>query len=253
MKHTVDGGRALILAAALAAVGIVALPAVPTAAGAEQRTTPGAVTPIGAFTSGQPFSSGQVVRVQVPGNSVLGSGTSVRVVECSASILVASSDARAARLCDGTTIQGDTILTNPDGSFDYPHYTVYALPDRTSLGESPSSRPICDVSDRCVLYIGLDQLHPLTSAHLFSEPFSVTPTAGDTGAHPGSGGTDTGGSLLLPTLVPGLVVGLGAVVLVVVLRRRAGGPTHTSASRRAARPLSARDARPATRNGARTA
>jgi len=47
--------------------------------------------------------------------------------------------------CDGNTIQGPTILPNADGSINfqtqkYGLYTLYALPDSISLGETRAIR-----------------------------------------------------------------------------------------------------------------
>ena len=46
--------------------------------------------------------------------------------------------------CDGNTIQGNTILVQPNGSFFEHGYQVYALPNASQLGESPDSLPVCN-------------------------------------------------------------------------------------------------------------
>jgi hypothetical protein len=96
-----------------------------------------------------------------------------------------------------------------DGSVDYKSFTIYALPDHLNLGEPPDSSPVCNTSKKCVLYIGTNQTDIPKSKYFFSQAWSVTPTAGDTGKDPGSGGSaSTGG---FPTAV---VIVLVAVVVV---------------------------------------
>jgi hypothetical protein len=155
------------------------------AAGTE---VPGSALPIGTVTTGTPFSSGQVIQVQVPANPVLTPGAGIIVVECAApggAVPTQPSD------CDGNTIQGDTIFAGADGSVSYTNvapdhgYTVYSLPN-SALGESSGGTPACNLADECVLYIGQNQ-NDFTQPHFFSQPFWVTPNSGNTGASPGDG------------------------------------------------------------------
>ena len=138
-----------------------------------------------------PFSSGQIIKVVVPANSVFSSGASIKIVECAQSVVSATSDLVALPLCDGLTANGDTVLTGADGSFTYTNQTMYALPDALNLGEGSAGMPKCDPADPCVLYIGTDFTHPFSSPHFFSQTFYVNPTAGDTGANPGDGSAPT--------------------------------------------------------------
>ena len=183
--------RAAQLAGVLLLVGtalLAAFPGVARAAPAPGTEVPGSALPIGTFTSGTPFSSGQVIQIQIPANPTLTPGAGINVVECAAPGGVAPTNTAA---CDGNTIQGDTIFAGTDGSVSYTNvapnhgYTVYALPD-ANLGEPPGGTPACDLSNECVLYIGQNQ-NDFTQPHFFSQPFFVTPTAGDSGANPGDG------------------------------------------------------------------
>ena len=188
---------------------------------------PGSAIPIGKYSKGAPFSSGQVIQVKIPTNSTLRPGAGIRIVECAAPSGVVPIDPSS---CDGTTIQGDTVLVNKDGSVDYTRtsitsgFTVYALPNRHSLGESPDGLPVCNTTHKCVLYIGQNQLD-FTAPHYWSEPFTVKPTADDTGADPGDGGqqvaTGTGGDAFLTIGLPILVVVVAGGALLVFRRRRA--------------------------------
>jgi hypothetical protein len=144
-------------------------------------TVPDSVVPIGTVTPNTPFSSGQVVSVVVPANSVLTPGVGIKMVECPAPDGVVST---APSQCDGLTLQSDTVTAGSDGSIDYTDappfqgYTIYALPD-PNIGDSGTG-PVCDLTNECVLDIGEDQ-NDFTMPHFFSQPFYVTPTPGDGG------------------------------------------------------------------------
>jgi hypothetical protein len=74
--------------------------------------------------------------------------------------------------CDGNTIQPNSVIAKPDGSFTESAYTIYRLPNHT-LGEGKTLTPICDATHECVLYVGQDQ-DDFSKPKLFSEPFVVT-------------------------------------------------------------------------------
>lgn len=175
-------GGALVLLVA----GIVAFAGAAFALGSGDQV-PGSAVPQGTYSAGHPFASGQVIAVKVPANSIFPPGAGINVVECASPVLSATSDAAALPLCDGLTHQGDTILANPDGSIDYTNFTLYALPDATSLGEPSNSTPVCNGSNSCVLYIGTDQTHPFSSAHFWSQTWWAVPTSGDVGTPAGDG------------------------------------------------------------------
>jgi LPXTG-motif cell wall-anchored protein len=186
---------------------------------------PGSALPLGSYTANAPFSSGQVLEIKIPPNSSLTPGAGIKIVECAAPGGQVPSTPAA---CDGSTIQGNTVYVQPNGSVDYTRtktntgYTVYALPDFHSLGEPKDSRPICDLTHECVLYIGQNQL-VFTAPHFWSEPFKVRPTANDTGTGPGDGDiAATGGSsnALLTIGLPILVVVVVGGLFVARRRRR---------------------------------
>jgi hypothetical protein len=160
-----------------------------------------------ACTAGLPFSSGQIIKVVIPANSVFSPGASIKIIECAKAVTSATTDAAALPLCDGLTANGDTVLAGADGSFTYTNQTMYALPDSLNLGESASSTPKCDAADPCVLYIGTDSTHPFSSPHFFSQTFTVKFTAGDTGASPGDGTPEVPLAIGLPLLAAGLFGG----------------------------------------------
>jgi hypothetical protein len=187
----------------------------------------GVTNPIGHYTPGKPFSSGQVIAVKIPPNSTFTPGAGIRILECGAPRGAIPTDPSD---CDGLTIQGDTVLVNPNGSVDYTRtrttggFTVYALPDFHSLGESKDGQPICNTTHLCVLYVGQNQLD-FRAPHFWSKPFTVSLTTDNTGANPGDGGypaAKTGSSNGLLTVgLPILVVVVVGGVLVIVRRRRA--------------------------------
>jgi hypothetical protein len=222
------------MAMAGAAVALVSTPAFASGPPASSKV-PRATVPIGKFTAGTPFSSGQVIEVKIPANSKLTPGAGIKIVECAAPHGVVPTDPSE---CDGTTIQGDTVLVKSDGSVDYTRtstssgYTVYALPDVRSLGERPAGQPVCNATHQCVLYIGQNQLD-FTAPHYWSQPFEVRPTPGDTGTHPGDGALGTavrsGGSsnALLTIGLPVVVVVVGGGALLFLgRRRRRSEPAH---------------------------
>ncbi len=204
--------RVATFSAAVALTGTVAALALATPAFASgppaSSEVPGSAIPIGSYTPG-PFSSGQVIEVKIPANSTFTPGAGIKIIECAAPGGVAPTDPSS---CDGKTVQGDTILAGTDGSIDYTvsgttsGYTIYALPDVVSLGESPGDQPQCDTSHECVLYIGQDQTD-FTQPHFFSQPFFVTATAGDTGANPGDGTPEAPLAIGLPLAAVGVIGG----------------------------------------------
>jgi len=233
--------RYAALAGAITAMVALLFSAAPAFASgpAAGSKVPGSAVPIGKYTPGTPFSSGQVIEVKIPPNKTLTPGAGIRILECGAprgALPTQPSD------CDGTTIQGNTVLVNPDGSVDYKRtatttgYTVYAVPDAVSLGEPPDSQPVCNLSHECVLYIGQNQLD-FTAPHYWSEPFKVRPTPKDTGAEPGDGSlvaaptSGGGGANALLTIGLPIVVVVAGGALLVLRRRRAMGTGAPSDSR----------------------
>lgn len=144
----------------------------------------------GTCTAGIPFSSGQNINVVVPANETFSAddglnnnNSGISIVECSAPDGVVPTNTAA---CDGNTIVAG-ILPNTDGSFTESGFTLYALPDNTSLGEGTSGPPCGQTAaTECILYIGNNQLD-FTQPHLWSAPFFIAPDAGDAGTNPGDG------------------------------------------------------------------
>ena len=188
-------GGARTLAAAVAAVvtaGVISTVGLVSPAGATGPASgsivPGATVPQSGYTANTPFSSGQNIDVVIPANTVLTQNENLQIVECSAPDGVLPTDDTT---CDGETIQGASIKPETNGSVDlhaqtHSYYTIYALPDEASLGESASPAQ-CDLNDECVLYIGDDYTN-FTAPHYFSPLFYVNPNGGvDSGVNPGDG------------------------------------------------------------------
>ena len=75
--------------------------------------------------------------------------------------------------CDGNTIQGNTVLVQPNGSFSEHGYQLFALPNAPTLGEQSDTRPVCNQKKVCVLYIGQNQEN-FTAPKMFSAPFTIS-------------------------------------------------------------------------------
>ena len=128
-------------------------------------------------------------------------------------------------LCDGNTINGNTMTPNADGSLDYQAstgavYNVYALPDALSLGEGASSGVKCGntAATECILYIGTNQLD-FTQPHVWSQPFFITANADDKGEAPGDGSPPaTTPEVPLAILLP--IAAMGTLGGTIAIRRR---------------------------------
>jgi hypothetical protein len=224
--------RVAISLAAVSAAGAFSLATLTSPAGAttpaEGASGPYAVA-VSPFTAGDAYSSGQMINVIVPANSLFVSTSSVNVVECAAPNGVLPT---LPSECDGNTIQGNTILPNTDGSINmqtqgYGLYQVFALPDSLTLGESPSSAVDCGdtAATECVLYIG-DAQGDFTQPHVFSQPFFIAANSDDKGDFPGDGSSATIApppqtpEVPFVVILPAAAIGLlGGTVL--VRRRRA--------------------------------
>ncbi len=180
--------RLVRLCAVIAATGALSFVGIASAGAVNSGDqVPGAAAAVTPFTTGAPFSSGQNINVVVPANSIFTSNTAVNVLECSAPNDVLPTDPSA---CDGNTINGSTVFPNSDGSINFKtatggDYSVYALPDSISLGETPDG-PACSLTVPCVLFIGENQ-NDFTQPHVFSQFFFVKANADDHGENPGDG------------------------------------------------------------------
>jgi hypothetical protein len=76
-----------------------------------------------------------------------------------------------------------------------------------TLGEPPDGQPVCDLTHPCVLFIGPDRTD-FDRPHVWSLPFSVTATDGDTGADPGNGQLpEVPYAIAFPVLALGILAG----------------------------------------------
>ena len=170
-----------------------------------------------------PFSSGQYIDVVVGPNSVLKSGKRVYIKECAAPDGILP---RSSRQCDRRTVQQSKVLVGPHGTVTYQGYPILALPDATLLGEKARHTPVCDLTHACILSVSRDRTD-FDQPHVWSLPFFVNPTPGDTGANPGNGLPEVPSVLALPLLAAGI---FGGTML--VRRRRAShrvsGHLHSS-------------------------
>jgi hypothetical protein len=173
-----------------------------------------------AITPGTPFSSGQIINVSIPANSILTPGASIKIVECAAP--GGTPPSTPTNNCDGNTLNSGNATVSSDGSLnfsynasdasDFPGFQVFSLPN-SAFFES-NTLPVCDLSHECDLYVGQNQ-GDFSAPHFFTEGFYVNPGDGQNdGANPGDG---------LPEAP--LAVGLPAAALavfggVLVIRRR---------------------------------
>jgi hypothetical protein len=123
------------------------------------------------------FHDGQTIRVSMGANKIFTPHLRLNILQCADPGGKRSNLPKKFFDCDGNTIQGDSIIVQPNGSFSESNYVVYRLPN-LELGESKTGQPVCDVTHQCVLYVGENQ-NDFTQPKVFSEPFTVS---GSTGA-----------------------------------------------------------------------
>jgi hypothetical protein len=161
------------------------------------------------FPNPGPYLSGQLVEVSVAPNTVFRPGAHLTIEECST-----ASGGKTPRNydCDRRTRQKLLFAANRDGSANYQGYPIYALPDAFTLRETHHHHPVCNLEHACVLLVGWD----IDDAghEVWSVPFFVSPTAGDTGTGPGTGTPEVPYVLALPGIALGIFGGS------VLLRRR---------------------------------
>ncbi len=169
-RHPEVWSRAATVAVVVAfsAVVVVAYRPGPAAAATPTVTiSPGPAS--GAFTSGES------VTVTVGPNSLFVPHTRVNMIECADPGGSAANLPTSLSTCDANTIEADTVLVQPDGSFVEHGYTLYALPNEV-LGEQSNWQPVCNRTNQCVLYVGEDQ-DDFTQPKIFSAPFAFTSSA----------------------------------------------------------------------------
>ena len=165
-------------------------------------TVTGTVAPIGPVTAGTPYSSGQTVSVSAPVGSPLPTGANVTLVECAAPNGVLPT---LPSQCDPSNTQsGDSINPAADGSFTYNNYQLYALPDP----HLAPSAIVCGNTAATECVVGMfDSYDDFTAPHIFSAPFLISPSAGDSGASPGDGTPELPLAIGLPLAAAGLFAG----------------------------------------------
>ncbi len=123
-------------------------------------------------SQGWVFHDGQTIKVSMGPNKIFVPYSLINILEC------ADPGGTVANLptqyiqCDGNTIQGDSVIIQPNGSFSESDYTVYKLPSR-ALGEGPTYIPVCDTTHQCVLFVTENQ-NDFTKPKVFSHPFTET-------------------------------------------------------------------------------
>ena len=169
---------AILLVVLAAAIGLVATGGSDAAqAGGSLTSYPGAPgLRISGAGAGWSFHDGENVVVSMGPNRIFTPHLRIVILEC------ADPGGTSARLpvafasCDENTIQGDSVIVNPDGSFTERAYTLSRLPS-ASLGEAPTGSPLCDRTHACVLYVGENQLD-FTQPKVFSHAFVVRSNPG---------------------------------------------------------------------------
>jgi hypothetical protein len=130
-----------------------------------------AVAPTLTITSG-PYHDYQTINVSVGPNRYFTPYSRINIIECADPGGKKKNLPTNSTACDGNTIQGTTILVQPNGSWSEKGYRLYALPDRPQLGEQADSVPVCNQKKSCVLYIGQNQ-EKFTAPKLFSPSFTI--------------------------------------------------------------------------------
>jgi hypothetical protein len=121
-----------------------------------------------------PYRDGQLINFSVGPNHYFTKYANINIVECADPGGSTANLPRSGASCDGNTAQGPSVLVNSNGSFSFHGYEAWALPNESQLGEAPDSRPICNSTHMCVLYIGQDT-NIWTQPKIFSPPFTISP------------------------------------------------------------------------------
>jgi hypothetical protein len=168
LSHTITRAATVTVLVALSTVVVVAYrPGTAAAATPTVTITPGPSS--GAFTNGQ------TVTVSVGPNSLFIPHSRVNLIECADPGGSEGNLPTSLTTCDANTVEADTVLVQPDGSFVEHGYTLYALPNEV-LGEQSNWQPVCNPTNQCVLYVGEDQ-NDFTQPKTFSAPFAFTTAA----------------------------------------------------------------------------
>ena len=180
---------------------------------------PVGLTTQGSVTGGTPYSSGQNITVAVSANSTFVGLSEVQIIECSDyDGTTANLPTTPANNCDGNTeVEDSTTVNSSTGAVGATTFTIYALPDSPTFGESSGSLPKCGLYPYdCVLFIGQSSTAFTADPYLFSAPFQVAANGSDSGASPGDGTPEVPLAIGLPLLA--VAIGGGTLFL---RRRRA--------------------------------
>ena len=90
-----------------------------------------------------PYHNDQRINVSVGPNQFFKPYSAINIIECADPGGQAKNLPLNVTACDGNTIQGNTILVRPDGSFSEHGYQLFALPNAAELGEPRGTVPAC--------------------------------------------------------------------------------------------------------------
>jgi hypothetical protein len=156
------GLSSCLVGCAVAGIAFVAIAGAAGAVGAPAlRITPG------------PYHNEQLINVSVGPNHFFTPYSRVNIIECADPGGKSKNLPTSVTTCDGNTIQGNTILVQPNGSFSEHGYQMFALPNQLQLGEQADTVPVCNQNMSCVLYIGQNQ-EKFTAPKIFSLPFTIS-------------------------------------------------------------------------------
>ncbi len=166
------------MAAAVAlsvAIVLVMRPGVAATANPTVTITPG--------PSAGSFTNGECVTDSVGPNTLFTPHYRVNIIECADRGGSPADLPTNLNTCDVNTIEGETVLVQPDGSVKETDYTLYAMPNAV-LDEQANWQPVCNPTNQCVLFVGQNQ-DDFTQPKIFSAPIrfhSSAPTIGGGGA-----------------------------------------------------------------------
>jgi hypothetical protein len=159
-----------------ALLALVATASLLAACGGNSSSDPTSAVTVSGTSNGWVFQDGQTVTVSMGPNHVFKPHSRVNIIQCA--------DAGGTRVnlpthfiqCDENTIEGDTVVVQPNGSFTEKAYMVFALPSGL-LGESKGAVPVCNQTHQCVLLVSEYQTD-LSKPKVFSHAFTVVPSSG---------------------------------------------------------------------------
>ena len=175
-SSTTPRGAVSIPLGMVALMGAVLLAGCSGSAVSSTATTSASGLQVSGTANGWSFHDGQIVKVSMGPNKIFTPYLRLDIIMC------ANPGGTKAHLptsladCDANTIQGDSVIPAKDGSFSESAYNIYRLPS-AALGENKSTRPICDSTHQCVLFVGQDY-NNFKRPKVFSQPFTVTAGSG---------------------------------------------------------------------------